>query len=162
VGSASIVFMKATGVATLSAWDAAITKAALQLYHTTVSQLLPGYCGYVVEMAEELSLCAFQSPEAAIAWALAARASLLAADWPAELLEHELCEPITTTLVTAAAVSTPVWMDRRTDKRTDRWMEWIERTHYLDGWTDGRTDRGMEWMERTHYLDAWTDRRTEG
>jgi class 3 adenylate cyclase len=105
VGTASIVFMKATGVAMLTAWNSCITKAALALYHATVCELIPRYSGYIVEMAEELSLLAFQRPEAAIGWALAAQAALLAADWPRALLEHELCEPITTTMVAAAAVS---------------------------------------------------------
>ena len=129
VGTASIVFMKATGVAMLSAWDAAITKAALQLYHSTVTELVPQYSGYIVEMAEELSLLAFQRPEAAIAWALAARERLLAADWPQELLEHELCEPITTTLVAAAAVSHSHFLPPRLGMNLRTQAQHSTRTH---------------------------------
>jgi class 3 adenylate cyclase len=53
-------------------------------------------------MADGLCLVAFQRPEQAIAWALACQAALMAANWPEELLEHELCEAMTTTLAVSS------------------------------------------------------------
>ena len=70
-----------------------------QVYHSTVSALISKYEGHVVEMVDGLCLVAFLRAENAIAWALASQADLLMAPWPEALLGHELCEPMSATVV---------------------------------------------------------------
>ena len=51
-------------------------------------------------------------------------------------------------------------MDRRTDRRTDRWID-RQTDRRTDGWMDGRTDRRTD--GRTDgWIDGRTDGRTEG
>jgi class 3 adenylate cyclase len=102
VGTVTVVFMNGIGVSTLLGWNAQVAQQSVQLYHRVVSALLPKYLGYVVEMADGLCLAAFQRPEQAIAWALASQAALIDAAWPEALLEHELCEVITTTVAVSS------------------------------------------------------------
>jgi class 3 adenylate cyclase len=102
IGTVTVVFMNATGVSTLLGWNAEVAQQSVQLYHRVVSALLPKYLGYVVELADGLCLAAFQRPEQAIAWALAAQAALIDAAWPEALLENELCEVITTTVAVSS------------------------------------------------------------
>jgi class 3 adenylate cyclase len=110
VGTVAIVFMNATGVSMLLGWNAEVAQQGVQLYHRVVSALLPTYQGYVVEMADGLSLVAFQRPEQAIGWAVASQAALISASWPEELLQHELCEPISTTVAVPSQVSADQWL----------------------------------------------------
>jgi hypothetical protein len=104
VGAATIVFMHASGVQTLMAWDMGAARDALRMYHDAVRGALQRYEGYVAELADGLALVVFPRPEGAIRWALEVQRALMAAPWPQRLLEHELCEPV----VTAVAIESEV------------------------------------------------------
>jgi hypothetical protein len=73
------------------------------VYHAAVSALVPKYGGYIAERADGLCLVAFSRAESAIAWALACQGALLDAPWPEQLLKHELCEPMSATVVIQAS-----------------------------------------------------------
>jgi class 3 adenylate cyclase len=96
VGTATVVFVNASGVQTLMAWDVEVARDALQLYHDKVQRTLQKYGGYVAELADGLALVVFPHPAAAIEWALEVQKRLIGARWPRKLLEHELCEPVVT------------------------------------------------------------------
>jgi class 3 adenylate cyclase len=98
VGVATIVFMNASGVQTLMAWDVEVTREALHMYHDKVQRTLQKYGGYVAELADGLALVVFPHPAAAIEWALEVQQRLMAAPWPKKLLEHALCELVVTTV----------------------------------------------------------------
>ncbi|KXZ55647.1 hypothetical protein GPECTOR_2g1197 [Gonium pectorale] len=94
VGDVTIVFANAVGVNTLLAWDTAETKAALALLESVACSRLAALGGYLVEAADGLVLAAFAEPAAAVRWGLSVVSRLMAADWSAKLLTHELCEEV--------------------------------------------------------------------
>jgi class 3 adenylate cyclase len=104
VGTATIVFMNASGVQTLMAWDVEVTREALHMYHDKVQSTLQKYGGYVAELADGLALVVFPHPAEAIRWALEVQKRLMAAPWPQKLLEHELCEPVVTAMAIVGEV----------------------------------------------------------
>ncbi|KAL6762373.1 nucleotide cyclase [Haematococcus lacustris] len=84
------------GTATLMAWDARVCRKALRVYFDLGRSLLAcsDTAGYLVEVTEGLLLVAALRPSCAIRWALSLMRSCLAADWPEELLAHELGEQV--------------------------------------------------------------------
>jgi hypothetical protein len=89
-GTAAIAFMHVCGIQSLLAWDVEVTRAALATLTSVVrAQLLP-YSGYLVELSDGLVLASFSHPHVAIRWALATVQHCMAADWPQELLHHEV------------------------------------------------------------------------
>ncbi len=119
VNQAAIVFAHLVGASTLMAWNRDLATRAVELFENRAAALLlsgldrppaaPGGSelaavsgatdsaarpGYIVEMGNGLALTAFEAPGAALVWGLRLISTLLAAPWDAELLEHELCEPL--------------------------------------------------------------------
>ncbi|KAG2496610.1 hypothetical protein HYH03_005431 [Edaphochlamys debaryana] len=94
VGCVAVVFMHAVGQQALAAWDQALAEAATGVYEGVVKGVLDAFGGYMVELRDGLCLAAFGSCHAAVAFALTAKDRLVYADWPEELLLHELCETV--------------------------------------------------------------------
>ena len=91
----SIAFAQLVGVATLMAWDEALTRQALDVFAAHAQQLALERNGYIVEMTSSgLCLASFSSPLDAVCWAKSLSHALKLADWNAALLQHELCEAI--------------------------------------------------------------------
>ncbi len=67
---------------------------SLALYRSIAGELLMALGGYLMEAVDGLVLVAFPRPAQAMRWALALVDACLNADWPSELLEHELGEEV--------------------------------------------------------------------
>lgn len=93
-GHAAVVFMGVVGHGTLAAWDASVTAAAVALYQEAAQSLLYAHGGYLLEAVDGLCLAAFSRPAAAIRWSLDTVSACLAAQWPPQLLAHELGEEV--------------------------------------------------------------------
>ncbi|KAG2431588.1 hypothetical protein HYH02_013281 [Chlamydomonas schloesseri] len=94
VGRVAVVFMHAVGHSVLKAWNAAVAGQALAIYGGLAKRLLRELGGYTVELSDGLCLATFSDCYSAAAFALRAKDGLLDADWPLELLEHELGEVV--------------------------------------------------------------------
>ncbi|KAL6757582.1 hypothetical protein V8C86DRAFT_3095115 [Haematococcus lacustris] len=108
---AAVVYLYVVGLGSLAAWNSQVTATAMGLCLSILNRQLHLYGGYCVEQAESLCLATFCHPHTAIRWALACIQLCLAADWPQELLEHELGEemlvptPLTRLSASAAAAA---------------------------------------------------------
>ncbi|KAG2501916.1 hypothetical protein HYH03_000414 [Edaphochlamys debaryana] len=107
VGRVTVLFMHAVGYAHLAAWNGEVLAQASLTYAAVVKRQLAEAGGYLVELADGLCLAAFTSTPDAIAFALNVKDRLLTADWPSELLEHELCEVVETGVITQAQARPP-------------------------------------------------------
>lgn len=76
-GEPVIVFVKVPGADALMSWNAAVTKEALAMLHSTLEQQLLLFEGYLMERADAFMLVAFRSASAAIRCA----ALLAACNW---------------------------------------------------------------------------------
>ncbi|MEW5301501.1 MAG: hypothetical protein WDW36_004359 [Sanguina aurantia] len=94
VGEVTFLFMNMVGHKMLCAWNSDLMAQATSMYESTVSALLPGFNGYLVELSDGLCLASFPSARDAVGYALLCKEQLMKQDWPEELLAHELCEVI--------------------------------------------------------------------
>ncbi|MEW5319055.1 MAG: hypothetical protein WDW38_010231 [Sanguina aurantia] len=94
VGEVTFLFMNMVGHKMLCAWNSDLMAQATSMYESTVSALLPGFNGYLVELSDGLCLASFPSARDAVGYALLCKEQLMKQDWPEELLAHEMCEVI--------------------------------------------------------------------
>jgi hypothetical protein len=87
---AAIGFMTASGLSLLHAYSAGLAAESVAVYRRTVQAELMRRGGYLVEESGGLHLVAFHRASRAIRWALNSVQLCMEADWPRELLEHEL------------------------------------------------------------------------
>ncbi|GFR47140.1 hypothetical protein Agub_g8830 [Astrephomene gubernaculifera] len=102
VGRVTVAFLTVAGVSTLLAWNPEVTRRALEVFDATFAEQAAAAAGggsgaYIVEATGGLLLAAFASPTAALATCRRLQRALLGAEWPPELLEHDLCEEVATT-----------------------------------------------------------------
>lgn len=72
---------------------AAVMEKAMLVHHATLRRSLAAHVGYESGTQGDAFFLAFHSPAQALAYAVSVQAQLLMADWPDELLEHQLCKP---------------------------------------------------------------------
>ncbi|KAG2484649.1 hypothetical protein HYH03_016602 [Edaphochlamys debaryana] len=96
VGRVSYVVVQVPAASTLLAWNRDVAGEALRLFReAAAAQLREVQGGYLCSSPHEGELCAaFNTASAAVRWAEGLRRQLLDADWPEELLAHELCEVV--------------------------------------------------------------------
>lgn len=88
-----MVYLKPVGIPSLMAWSKETTDVSIAIMQRTALALLRMTGGYLLDASDALGLLvAFRSPGAAVRWGLAVVDALLQADWPEELLEHEMGE----------------------------------------------------------------------
>jgi len=102
-GDAAVCFMHAVGYSLLEATDKQLARASAAVYQGTAQELLYQAGGYMLESADGLLLVAFNRPARAARWALDAIAACMHADWPEELLMHEVGEVVGVSVPTPAS-----------------------------------------------------------
>ncbi|KAG1677569.1 hypothetical protein FOA52_014467 [Chlamydomonas sp. UWO 241] len=68
---------------------------AVAMHHSVIRKAVSRFHGYEQATEGDSFLLAFHTPSNALGFAVQVQASLLAADWDAELLEHPSCAPVT-------------------------------------------------------------------
>ncbi|GLI65577.1 hypothetical protein VaNZ11_009149 [Volvox africanus] len=98
VGRVAVAFLTVVGAATLQSWNAEIMQQALGVFQAvfwTAAAANATRGAYLVEFTSEgLLLAAFASTADALATCMAVQSDLLVAEWPPELLEHDMCEEV--------------------------------------------------------------------
>ncbi|GIL44411.1 hypothetical protein Vafri_1891 [Volvox africanus] len=98
VGRVAVAFLTVVGATTLQGWNAEVMQQALGVFQHvfwTAAAANAARGAYLVEFTSEgLLLAAFASTADALATCMAVQSELLVADWPPELLEHDMCEEV--------------------------------------------------------------------
>ncbi|KIZ06080.1 hypothetical protein MNEG_1873 [Monoraphidium neglectum] len=76
-------------------WDADVMDDAVERHNKILRGLLDVHGGHEVRTDGDSMCAAFHDAVDAVTWAVAAQAALLAHPWPARLLEHPYCAPVT-------------------------------------------------------------------
>ncbi|KAG1672359.1 hypothetical protein FOA52_010977 [Chlamydomonas sp. UWO 241] len=95
VGSVTINFMSMPCYKTLCAWQPKLAHHAASTFSSLVMACLHKHNGYVVEHDDGFCLSAFCRAVDAIHFCSEMKVLMMTAPWPAELLEHELCQEVT-------------------------------------------------------------------
>ncbi|KAG1672367.1 hypothetical protein FOA52_010985 [Chlamydomonas sp. UWO 241] len=95
VGSVTVNFMAMPCHKTLRAWRPELADLAASTFSSLVTACVHKHNGYVVEHGEGFCLSAFCKAVDAVHYCIDMKALMMTAPWPAELLEHELCEEVT-------------------------------------------------------------------
>ncbi|KXZ53745.1 hypothetical protein GPECTOR_6g662 [Gonium pectorale] len=96
LGQLALVLVQVVGVQVLASWDSDVTAAALQVFGSVAVDVLAAWGGFPasVDTTSGTMLAAFREPALALGYMHALIDVLRDADWPAELLQHELGEPL--------------------------------------------------------------------
>ncbi len=89
-----MVFTHIVGMQTLLAWNFSLATQATEVFNRLAQKQLRQHNGYLVEYVSGFLLTAFQSPAAAILWALRVKDLMMCEPWCDDLLSHELCEEV--------------------------------------------------------------------
>ncbi|MBM3271419.1 MAG: tetratricopeptide repeat protein [Candidatus Sericytochromatia bacterium] len=87
-GTVTLVFTDVQGSSTLWERSPGPMRAALAEHNRILRDLLAAEGGYEVKTEGDAFMVAFAQADRAVHWCLWAQEALLAADWPAELLDH--------------------------------------------------------------------------
>ncbi|KAG1667756.1 hypothetical protein FOA52_016195 [Chlamydomonas sp. UWO 241] len=95
VGSVTMNFMYMPCHKMLRAVRPELADLAASTFSTIVTACVHKHNGYVVEHDDGFCLSAFRTAIDAVQFCIDMKALMMTAPWPAELLEHELCEEVT-------------------------------------------------------------------
>ncbi|GIL84902.1 hypothetical protein Vretifemale_13477, partial [Volvox reticuliferus] len=96
LGRLALVLVQVAGVQVLRSWNSEVTAAALQVFGSVAAEMLPAWGGFPATMDLQCGtlLAAFREPALALGFMHALIDVLQDAEWPPELLTHELGEPL--------------------------------------------------------------------
>ncbi|GIL53558.1 hypothetical protein Vafri_9128, partial [Volvox africanus] len=97
LGRLALVLVQVAGVQVLRSWNLEVTFAALQVFGSVAAEMLPAWGGFpaTMDLQSGTLLAAFREPALALGFMHALIDVLQDAEWPPELLTHELGEPLT-------------------------------------------------------------------